>query len=277
MVLTVCRHRHKNGALEIEDIEDTDLQETIKNYEKWYEKIEDCKDKMDEYNDSVQECRDSISKLYEQQRDLIRQKLDNILSYYSDMDSYLSSITSKIESIISLNDEMGKRSSITELVEEFAAISGQLSSAVKTEITGSVNVTENPFGDSKKVAAAVERDRQELIDSLQHDIDNLSPSQSGTYSKLLKNIAKTESQVGKYIDKGWNVTKSKQFDKLTKKLENYYDLQNALDQNATSNTVSNYQRFMRQNKSYRIRLTAAEIFQNLNRRNMTPMKNSLKD
>ena len=236
------KNKIKNGALEIEDIEDTDLQETIKNYEKWYEKIEDCKDKMDEYNDSVQECRDSISKLYEQQRDLIRQKLDNILSYYSDMDSYLSSITSKIESIISLNDEMGKRSSITELVEEFAAISGQLSSSVKTEITGSVNVTENPFGDSKKVAAAMERDRQELIDSLQHDIDNLSPSQSGTYSKLLKNIAKTESQVDKYIDKGWNVTKSKQFDKLTKKLENYYDLQNALDQNATSNTVSNYQK-----------------------------------
>ena len=117
MVLTVCRHRHKNGALEIEDIEDTDLQETIKNYEKWYEKIEDCKDKMDEYNDSVQECRDSISKLYEQQRDLIRQKLDNILSYYSDMDSYLSSITSKIESIISLNDEMGKRSSIYNVID----------------------------------------------------------------------------------------------------------------------------------------------------------------
>lgn len=236
------KNKIKNGALEIEDIEDTDLQETIKNYEKWYEKIEDCKDKMDEYNDSVQECRDSISKLYEQQRDLIRQKLDNILSYYSDMDSYLSSITSKIESIISLNDEMGKRSSITELVEEFAAISGQLSSSVKTEITGSVNVTENPFGDSKKVAAAVERDRQELIDSLQHDIDNLSPDQSGTYAKLLKNIAKTESQVDKYIDKGWDVTKSKQFDKLTKKLENYYDMQNELDQNATSNTVANYQK-----------------------------------
>lgn len=236
------KNKIKNGALEIEDIEDTDLQETIKNYEKWYEKIEDCKDKMDEYNDSVQECRDSISKLYEQQRDLIRQKLDNILSYYSDMDSYLSSITSKIESIISLNDEMGKRSSITELVEEFASISGQLSSAVKTEITGSVNVTENPFGDSKKVAAAMERDRQELIDSLQHDIDNLSPDQSGTYAKLLKNIAKTESQVDKYIDKGWDVTKSKQFDKLTKKLENYYDMQNELDQNATSNTVANYQK-----------------------------------
>ena len=235
------KNKIKNGTLQIEDIEDTDLQETIKNYEKWYGKLQDCKETMDEYNDSVQECRDAISSLYEQQRDLIRQKLDNILSYYSDMDSYLSSITSKIESIISLNDEMGKRSSISELVEEFAAISEQLNPTVKTELTGS-SVTENSFGDSKKVAEAVKRDQQELVDSIQKEIDNLSVDQSGTYTKLLKNIAKTEAQIDKYISKGWNVTRSKQFDKLTQKLQNYYDLQNELDQNATSNTITNYSR-----------------------------------
>ena len=235
------KNKIKNGTLQIEDIEDTDLQETIKNYEKWYGKLQDCKETMDEYNDSVQECRDAISSLYEQQRDLIRQKLDNILSYYSDMDSYLSSITSKIESIISLNDEMGKRSSISELVEEFAAISEQLNPTVKTELTGS-SVTENSFGDSKKVAEAVKRDQRELVDSIQKEIDNLSVDQSGTYTKLLKNIAKTEAQIDKYISKGWNVTRSKQFDKLTQKLQNYYDLQNELDQNATSNTITNYSR-----------------------------------
>lgn len=235
------KNKIKNGTLQIEDIEDTDLQDTIKDYEKWYDKLQDCKEKMDEYNDSIQECRDAISSLYEQQRDLIRQKLDNILSYYSDMDSYLSSITSKIESIISLNDEMGKRSSISELVEEFAAISEQLNPTVKTELTGS-SITENSFGDSKKVAEAVKRDQQELVDSIQKEIDNLSVSQSGTYTKLLKNIAKTEAQIDKYISKGWNVTRSKQFDKLTQKLQNYYDLQNELDQNATSNTITNYSR-----------------------------------
>lgn len=235
------KNKIKNGTLQIEDIEDTDLQDTIKDYEKWYDKLQDCKEKMDEYNDSIQECRDAISSLYEQQRDLIRQKLDNILSYYSDMDSYLSSITSKIESIISLNDEMGKRSSISELVEEFAAISEQLNPTVKTELTGS-SVTENSFGDSKKVAEAVKRDQQELVDSIQKEIDNLSVDQSGTYTKLLKNIAKTEAQIDKYISKGWNVTRSKQFDKLTQKLQNYYDLQNELDQNATSNTITNYSR-----------------------------------
>ena len=235
------KNKIKNGTLQIEDIEDTDLQDTIKDYEKWYDKLQNCKEKMDEYNDSIQECRDAISSLYEQQRDLIRQKLDNILSYYSDMDSYLSSITSKIESIISLNDEMGKRSSISELVEEFAAISEQLNPTVKTELTGS-SVTENSFGDSKKVAEAVKRDQQELVDSIQKEIDNLSVDQSGTYTKLLKNIAKTEAQIDKYISKGWNVTRSKQFDKLTQKLQNYYDLQNELDQNATSNTITNYSR-----------------------------------
>lgn len=235
------KNKIKNGTLQIEDIEDTDLQDTIKDYEKWYDKLQNCKEKMDEYNDSIQECRDAISSLYEQQRDLIRQKLDNILSYYSDMDSYLSSITSKIESIISLNDEMGKRSSISELVEEFAAISEQLNPEVKTELTGS-SVTENSFGDSKKVAEAVKRDQQELVDSIQKEIDNLSVDQSGTYTKLLKNIAKTEAQIDKYLSKGWDVTKSKQFDKLTQKLQNYYDLQNELDQNATSNTITNYSR-----------------------------------
>ncbi len=44
---------------------------------------------------------------------------------------------------------MGKRSSISELVEEFAAISEQLNPTVKTELTGS-SVTENSFGDSKR-------------------------------------------------------------------------------------------------------------------------------
>ena len=71
---------------------------------------------------------------YEQQRDLIKQKLENVLSYYSDMDSYLSSITSKLESLISLNDEMGKRSSLTELVEQFASLSDQINSTTQKKL-----------------------------------------------------------------------------------------------------------------------------------------------
>ena len=156
------------------------------------------------------------------------------------MDSYLSSITSKLKSLISLNDEMGKRSSLTELVEQFASLSDQINSTTQKEVASGVIVTEGSLGDSKKVADAVNRDRQELADSIQKQIDNLNVDQSGTYTKLLKDIAKTEAQIDKYIDKGWDVKKAKQFEKLTQKLQNYYDLQNELDQNATSNTVGNY-------------------------------------
>ena len=156
------------------------------------------------------------------------------------MDSYLSSITSKLKSLISLNDEMGKRSSLTELVEQFASLSDQINSTTQKEVASGVIVTEGSLGDSKKVADAVNRDRQELADSIQKQIDNLNVDQSGIYTKLLKDIAKTETQIDKYIDKGWDVKKAKQFEKLTQKLQNYYDLQNELDQNATSNTVGNY-------------------------------------
>ena len=234
------KNKIQNGTLEIESITDESLKNTISEYEKWYDKLNNCKDKMEEYNDAIQECRDSVSELYEQQRNLIKQKLENVLSYYSDMDSYLSSITSKLESLISLNDEMGKRSSLTELVEQFASLSDQINSTTQKEITPGVLVTEGSLGDSKKVADAVNRDRQELADSIQKQIDNLNVDQSGTYTKLLKDIAKTEAQIDKYIDKGWDVKKAKQFEKLTQKLQNYYDIQTELDQNATSNTVGNY-------------------------------------
>ena len=231
----------KNGKLEIEEIEDEELQEAIKKYENWYEKLENCKDKVEEYNDTIQKCRDAMNELYEQQRSLIKQKLDNVLSYYSDLDSYLSSITSKMESLISLNDAMGKRSSLTELVEQFATLSDQITSVTTKEV-GGVTITEGSLGDSKRVADAVNRDRKKLADSIQSEIDNLDVDQSGTYTKLLKNIEKTETKIDKYIEKGWDVTKSKQFEKLTKKLQDYYDLQSELDNWATSNTIVNYQK-----------------------------------
>ncbi|MDE7476332.1 MAG: hypothetical protein K2M91_00015 [Lachnospiraceae bacterium] len=218
----------QNGTLNIETIKDEQLIDKIEKYQEWYEK--------------AQNCLDTIEDLYDTQRDLIKQKLSNVLDYYSDMDSYLSSITSKMESLISLNEQMGKRSSLTELVEQFAQLSDQINSTTQKEITSGVTITEGSLGDSKKVADAVNRDRQELADSIQSKIDNLDPSQSGTYTKLLKNIAKTEAQIDKYLDKGWDVTKAKQFEKLTKKLQDYYNLQTALDENATSDTIANYSR-----------------------------------
>ncbi len=66
------KNKIQNGTLEIESITDESLKNTISEYEKWYDKLNNCKDKMDEYNDAIQECRDSVSELYEQQRDLIK-------------------------------------------------------------------------------------------------------------------------------------------------------------------------------------------------------------
>ncbi len=223
----VYKKKVREGTLAIEEIADEALNEKIEEYTEWYEKAQDVLD--------------TINDLYDQQRDLIKQKLDNVLSYYDDMDSYLSSVTSKVESLISLNDEMGKRSSLTELVEQFASLSDQLDSVTKKEMFGTT-VTEGSLGSSKSVADAKDRDRQELIDSINAAIGNLAVSQSGNYTKLLNNIAKTKLQIDKYIDKGWDVKKSKQFDKLTAKLQNYYDLQNELDKYATSNTIANYEK-----------------------------------
>lgn len=224
----------QEGKLNIETLRYTDgdvnsgIINKIEKYTEWYEKAQDCLE--------------TINSLYDKQRDLIRQKLDNVLDYYSDMDSYLSSITSRMESLISLNDEMGKRSSLTELVEQFASLSDQVNSTTQNEVTAGVTITEGSLGDSKKVADAVNRDRQELADSIQDKIDNLSPEQSGTYAKLLRDIAKTEAQIEKYQDKGWDVKKAKQFEKLTQKLADYYKLQTELDKHATSDTIANYSR-----------------------------------
>ncbi|MCH5257270.1 MAG: hypothetical protein J1D87_08235 [Lachnospiraceae bacterium] len=218
----------QEGSLSIEDLSNEALSDKIEKYQEWYNKAQDVLD--------------TINDLYDQQRDLIRQKLDNVLNYYSDLDSYLSSVTSKFESLISLNDEMGKRSSLTDLIEQFASLSERLDSVTNGSANNITSVTESEgsLGSSRKVAEAREHYKQERIDSIQSEIDNLNVDQSGTYTKLLNNIAKTQAQIDKYVANGWDVKKSKQFDKLTAKLQDYCDLQNELDQYATSNTIANY-------------------------------------
>ena len=222
----------QNGTLSIEDVTDEKLADKIDKYQEWYDK--------------AQACLDTIEDLYDKQRDLIRQKLNNVLDYYNDMDSYLSSITSKIESIISLNDGMGKRTSLTELVEQFAAVSDRLENAkTKNNTLGGMTdtaVTEGSFGGSKKVAEANERDRKELADTIQTEIDDLDVKKTGNYKKLRDKIADTQSEIDRYKNKGWDKSKAKSYEKLQKKLQDYYNLQKALDENATSDTIANYEK-----------------------------------
>ena len=220
----------ENGKILIEDITDEELADKIDQYQEWYDKAKDVQNRIDE--------------LYDSERDLIRQKLDNVLDYYGNLDSYLSSVTAKMESLIKLNDEMGKRSSLTELVEQFAALQSQagFSGSSKNMTAGLEAVTEQYFGESKKVSDAVSQDNQKQVSSLQAQIDNLNASQSGTYAKLLKNIEKTQVQIRKYEDNGWDVKKAKAYENLKAKLRDYYDLQRELDEHATSNTIAGYEK-----------------------------------
>ena len=222
----------QDGTLSVEDVTDENTANKIEKYQEWYDK--------------AQACLDTVEDLYDRQRDLIRQKLDNVLDYYSSMDSYLSSITSKIESIISLNDGMGKRTSLTELVEQFAAVSDRLENA-KAKNTAAAGITdqktqEDSFGGSKKVAEANERDRKELADTIQTEIDDLDVKKTGNYKKLRDKIADTQSEIDRYRNNGWDKSKAKSYEKLQKELKDYYDLQKALDENATSDTIANYEK-----------------------------------
>ena len=222
----------QDGTLSVEDVTDENTANKIEKYQEWYDK--------------AQACLDTVEDLYDRQRDLIRQKLDNVLEYYSSMDSYLSSITSKIESIISLNDGMGKRTSLTELVEQFAAVSDRLENA-RAKNTAAAGITdqktqEDSFGGSKKVAEANERDRKELADTIQTEIDDLDVKKTGNYKKLRDKIADTQSEIDRYRNNGWDKSKAKSYEKLQKELKDYYDLQKALDENATSDTIANYEK-----------------------------------
>ena len=216
----------QNGSIDAETITDEGLGDKIDEYMEWYDKAQDVKDTIDD--------------LFEQQRDLISQKLDNILSYYSDMDSYLSSITSKVESLISLNDQMGKRSSLTELVEQFANLNKQVISVTTSGEPVEVIKQQIASGTAESVQKAVADEKVKEAERIQKEIDNLNVEQSGTYQKLLKDIEKTEAEIAKYEENGWDITKVKQYDKLQKKVENYYAQLQALDNDATSNTVANY-------------------------------------
>lgn len=216
----------QNGKLSIEEIADEELSEKIEKYEEWYKKAQDVKD--------------TIEELYDQERELIRQKLDNVIEYYNDIDSYLSSITSKVESLINLNEQMGKKSSLTELVQQFSDVSAQLSALTSASSEIKSSITEINFGESQSVKDAVEKDKQKQIATLQAEIDNLLSENTGTYQKLLKDIEKKEKQIANYEAKGWDQTKVKKYEQLWSELDAYYDLQAELDANATSNTIKNY-------------------------------------
>lgn len=218
-------------------------------------------------------CEDAIGELYDQERDLIKQKLDNVLDYYNDLDSYMSSIVSKMDSFISLMDDMGKRSSLTDLLEQFAAANEQIAYFQSQTTTTKKENEKNYFDSSKKVEAAKKKDADELINSLETEKEQTSSGvqNTGTYKKVLNEIAKAklaeDKQRAKYeaaLEKyqvndsdSDKVKRSKlaKLDPLQKKLAEFEqktrDLESkrdSLESNATANTVVEYAKLWDQEK-----------------------------
>lgn len=186
----------QNGTLTMEDMQNEKLSGKIEKYQEWYDKMT--------------ECQDAVSSLYDQERDLIKQKLDNVLDYYDNLDSYMSSIVSKMDSFISLMDDMGKRSSLTDLLEQFAAANEQLSHFQSKSENIQIEKEDTRFDSSKKVAEAKERDKQEDIDELNRQKEALTSVQdTGTYKKLLKEIEKAEAAYDKQYEKLWAIDPEK--------------------------------------------------------------------
>ena len=229
----------QNGTLTMEDMQNEALSDKIEKYQEWYDKMT--------------ECQDAVSALYDQERDLIKQKLDNVLDHYDSLDNYMSSIVSKMDSFISLMDDMGKRSSLTDLLEQFAAANEQLSHFQSRSENIQIEKEDTRFDSSKKVAEAKERDKQGSIDELNRQKDALTSVQdTGTYKKLLKEIEKAEAAYDKQYEKLWAIdpekdpdgkkwdAAQKKLDKLSDKLSDLVNKKDELLANATADNVVEY-------------------------------------
>lgn len=230
----------QNGTLTMEDMQNEKLSGKIEKYQEWY--------------DRMVACEDAINELYDQERDLIRQKLDNVLDYYSDLDSYMSSVVSKMDSFISLMDDMGKRSSLTDLLEQFAAVNEQVAYFQSQTTTGKKENDKDYFDSSQKVEAAKKEDTDKLIGELTADKDQTATGvqDTGTYKKLLKEIAKAQLAYDKQYDKLWSIdpekdkngkkaeAAQKKLDKLGNKLDALTNKRDDLEANATANNVVAY-------------------------------------
>ncbi len=177
----------QNGTLTMEDMQNESLSDKIEKYQEWYDKMT--------------ACGDAVSELYEQERDLIRQKLDNVLDYYNDLDSYMSSIVSKMDSFISLTDDMGRRSSLSDLLEQFAAANEQVAHFQSQTTAAGETQEKNLFAPSERVKAAEAKEKQELTASLdaQKTHAESGVKNTGTYKRIEREIQKAKDDEEKKL------------------------------------------------------------------------------
>lgn len=261
----------QNGDIKYQEITDEGLSKKIEQYEEWYQKAQDCLDKIED--------------LYDQERDLIRQKLDNVIDYFSELDSYLSSITGKFDSLISLNDSMGKRSSLTELVEQFASVNEQLNT-----IEGTMSEVKNGTADtiygvdsdtakemvSEGTGTGFESEKEKLQKKLSEMESSVTTH--GTYQQFLKKIESTKEKLEKLDAKGYNtLTKAqkKTYDKLTAQLEDYNKEKEALENNATSATLTQYKKLYEKLKPLQDKIDGGKSLTKAQQKNYDSYKEQL--
>lgn len=219
----------------LEEMDDEKLKRYIEKYQEWYDKAIDVLD-------AISELKEQQNELFEKQRDLYKEKLSNIIDKYKEMNSVLEMTASKLESITKYNEAIGKHSSLAELAKEFSVISMQLDTLVKESDVLEPSKENLLPETSKKVNEAEKKKKEEKVHAIEELISDTDVKKSGTYQKILANIQKTEQQITRYQEKGWDVKKAKQYNKLILQLQNYKDLLKAVEENANSNNIATYQK-----------------------------------
>lgn len=200
----------QDGSVRIEDISDEELAEKIKKYQEFWDKAQDCKD--------------TIEELYDAEREMIDQKYDNMLEFYDTLDTKIQSVLSKVQSLMGLKEARGKQIDINDLLEKFKTydeITGELDTNKPSSSTDSGNEETIEVGDS-----GIDFEEIDLADEMKDAV-----KQSALYKGLLSDIAKLEAKREK---KG---TLPKQDEA---KLEAYYKKRQALEENATADTIVQY-------------------------------------
>lgn len=175
----------EKGGFSVETIENKELGEKIEKYEEWYDK--------------AQKCKETIQDLYETEQELIKSKLDNIVDYYDTLDSYYSSIVSKIDAQIGVKAAAGQRTTIEDLLRQYAANLDYYNNARDAQLKYQMGLAINEAVTVDTAEAAIDKTRKVYVgtnayetlterrDELQDKLDE--------YNQSLQDIADTKAEI----------------------------------------------------------------------------------
>ena len=195
----------QKGGLSTETIEDEELGEKIEEYQEWWDKII--------------KCREALHDLYDAERDMIFQKLSNILDYYDKIQEYYDSLTSKFESFLSMKSASGQRTTMKDLIDQYAVgieSLEQLQQKYWSYQTGLTGFTERSssevIADLKRTLGSEALDittelfgakygefyQQLMEDSVDNTVSGIEAAQSEAYENLLKRRQELQDKLDTY-------------------------------------------------------------------------------